>query len=144
MSSSALYRFDGRVQNASFYLFITSDLDQEFRAGSGSATLRRELEGGLEEELSLRCPAVLTIQVGINRPRYATLRHIKQADKKPLDALTHTDLGLSDVEVGEAGSAAVVRRMFAPPKGQAEMIEGNASEQARRLAEIIKEVRGVA
>ena len=34
MISSALYRFDGLVQNASLYLFITSDLDQEFRAGS--------------------------------------------------------------------------------------------------------------
>ena len=110
----------------------------EYSAGAKSATLRRELEGGLEEVMSVRCPAVLSIQLGINEPRYASLRGIKQAKQKPVDELTLDDLDLDSV-----GSASRVRRMYAPEKGQAELITGSAAEQAKRLAEIIKELRGM-
>ena len=111
-------------------------------AGASSATARRELEGGLEEEITVNCPAVLTIQLGINEPRYASLRGIKQAAGKPLDEISHTDLGLSDDDVGETGSVSRVRKMFVPVKGQAELIEGTPAEQAARLAEILKELSG--
>lgn len=110
----------------------------EYSAGAKTATLRRELEGGLEEIMTVRCPAVLSIQLGINEPRYASLRGIKQAKQKPVDELT-----LDDLELGSVGSASRVRRMYAPEKGQAELITGSAAEQAKRLAEIIKELRGM-
>ena len=110
--------------------------------GTARITLRRELEEGLEEEITVQCPAVLTIQLGINEPRYASLRGIKQAKAKPLEVLSHSDLGLDDTEVGESGSLSRVRRMFAPERGQAELIEGTAAEQASRIAEIIKEATG--
>src|SRR5581483_1054100 len=48
------------------------------------ATVERELEGGLVEILRVGLPALLTIQTGINEPRYATLRALKQAREKPL------------------------------------------------------------
>ncbi len=116
----------------------------EYKPGDPSAKVRRELEGGIEEELKVQCPAVLTIQLGINEPRYSSLRGIKQAKAKPIEELSHSDLGLSDDEVGEAGSAFRVRRMYIPEKGQAELIEGTAAEQAVRLTEIIKELQGAA
>jgi electron transfer flavoprotein beta subunit len=47
--------------------------------GSGTATVHRELEGGIVDVVEVDMPAVLTIQTGINEPRYATLRAIKQA-----------------------------------------------------------------
>ena len=47
--------------------------------GNGTATAHRELEGGLVDVVEVDTPAVLTIQTGINEPRYATLRAIKQA-----------------------------------------------------------------
>jgi electron transfer flavoprotein beta subunit len=56
--------------------------------------------------------------------------------------LSHTDLGLTDDQVGEAGSLFRIRRMRMPEKGQAEFIEGTPAEQAARFAEIIKEARG--
>ncbi|MBI6628748.1 electron transfer flavoprotein subunit beta/FixA family protein [Pontibaca salina] len=112
----------------------------EYSPGSDTATLRRELEGGLEEIMTVRCPAVLSIQLGINEPRYASLRGIKQAKQKPVDELTLDDLGLAADGVT---SASRVRRMYAPEKGQAELITGSAAEQATRLAEIIKELRGM-
>ncbi len=112
----------------------------EYSPGDNTATLRRELEGGLEEIMTIRCPAVLSIQLGINEPRYASLRGIKQAKQKPVDELTLDDLGLSADSIAPASR---VRRMYAPEKGQAELITGSAAEQASRLAEIIKELRGM-
>ncbi len=52
--------------------------------------------------LKVRCPALLTIQTGINEPRYANLRAIKQAREKPLDELGLDDLGL-DAAGGRRG-----------------------------------------
>src|SRR5947207_167886 len=76
-------------------------------------------------------PALVTIQTGINEPRYATLRAIKQAEQKQIDV----------VAPGELGEPAYrIRRMFVPPKGEgAEIIRGSASEVAQKIAEIVKE-----
>jgi electron transfer flavoprotein beta subunit len=115
----------------------------EVPPGSSTLNARRELEGGLEEAFTLPLPAVLTIQLGINRPRYASLRGIKQAGAKRVDELTHADLGLSDDEVGEAGSLSRVRRMYVPERGRGEMLKGTPAEQARRILDIIKDVRGL-
>jgi electron transfer flavoprotein beta subunit len=122
------------------HVAVVSKFDYE--PGADSATVQRELEEGLVEELKVRCPAVLTIQVGINEPRYASLRGIKQAKNKTIDVLTHADLGLGEDDVGEAGSAARIRRMFMPEKSQAEIIEGTPAEQAQRVADIVKELKG--
>jgi electron transfer flavoprotein beta subunit len=106
--------------------------------------LRRELEGGLLQELEIQCPAVLTIQLGINTPRYASLRSIKQAAAKPIALWSLADLGLTAGDVGDMGSASRVRRMYVPDKGRAQLIDGDAAQQAARLAEIIREVKGAA
>ena len=113
-----------------------------YSPGAKSAVLRRELEGGLLQEVEIQCPAVLTIQLGINTPRYASLRSIKQAAAKPLEVKSLSDVGLSAADGGEAGSASRVRRMLIPDKGRAQLIEGDAAAQARRLAEIIREFQG--
>jgi len=111
----------------------------EFDAGSGTATVDRELEGGLIEVLKIRCPALLTIQTGINEPRYANLRAIKQAREKPLDELGLEDLGLDEQAVAAAAGAR--RRRLHPPEagGGAEMLQGSPAETAARIAEIVKE-----
>ena len=85
---------------------------------------------------------MLTIQLGINTPRYASLRSIKQAAAKPVEVRTFTDLNLSAGDVGESGSHSRIRRMYIPDKGQAQLIEGDAAAKARRLAEIIREFKG--
>jgi electron transfer flavoprotein beta subunit len=113
-----------------------------FTPGAATAVFRRELEGGLLQEVEIQCPAVLTIQLGINTPRYASLRSIKQAAAKPIDVVSLADLGLGAADVGEGGSASRVRRMFVPDKGHAELIEGGAAAQAARLAAIIREFKG--
>jgi len=110
-----------------------------YTPGARTAVFRRELEGGVLHEMQIECPAVLTIQLGINTPRYASLRAIKQAAAKPVKVLSLEDLG-----VAAGGSASRVRRMYIPEKGRARMIEGTVEEKAARLAEIIKERTGSA
>jgi electron transfer flavoprotein beta subunit len=99
--------------------------------GDGKAKVKRELEGGLVDVVEVDTPAVLTIQTGINEPRYATLRAIKQAEEKEIEV---RQAG----EVGEPGYG--VRKMFVPPKGEgAEMLDGGAAEVAQRIKEIVQE-----
>ncbi len=116
----------------------------QYSPGAKTAVFRRELEGGLLHEVEIQCPAVLTIQAGINTPRYASLRSIKQAAAKPIDVKSIADYGIEAAQVGEAGSLSRVRRMYVPEKGRAQLIEGSPAEQAARLAAIIREFKGVA
>lgn len=106
---------------------------------SGTVTVARELEGGTLQELRVRTPALLTVQTGINEPRYATRRAIKNAKEKPLDELTLEDLGL-DADAVAAASGSRVVEMAHPPKSEgAETLDGSAEEIAGRIIEIIKE-----
>jgi electron transfer flavoprotein beta subunit len=114
----------------------------DFDAGSGTATVERELEGGVIEVVRVRAPALLTIQTGINQPRYATLRAIKQAREKPLAVEDLEGLGLDAAAV--AASAGSRRRALAVPDKSdgAQMIEGSAAEVADRIAELVRERSG--
>lgn len=116
----------------------------DYIPGANTATVRRELEGGSYASVRIDCPAVLTLQLGINTPRYASLRGIKQAAQRPIEVVDAEDLGVAADVLGAAGSASRVRRMYVPEKGRAQMIEGTPAEQAARLAEIIKELAGAA
>jgi len=99
--------------------------------GSGPATVSRELEGGLIDIVEVDTPAVITVQTGINQPRYATLRAIKQSEQKEITVLPFAD---------GAEPAYRVRRMFTPPKTKgAQILAGRPSEVARQIAEIVKE-----
>lgn len=114
----------------------------EYTPGNGKVVVRRELEGGVEEEIEIGLPAVLTIQLGINEPRYASLRGIKQAKAKPVEVVTPEDLGVSTEQIGEAGSASRIRRLFVPERSKAELIDGTPAEQAKRVLEIVNELKG--
>jgi electron transfer flavoprotein beta subunit len=118
-------------------------IGMKYGAGDTHATATRELEAGVLQDVELACPAVLTIQLGINKPRYASLRAIKQAAAKPIEVLGLAGLGVASGEVGQAGSASRVRRMVVPGKGRAQMIDGSVQQKAARLAQIIREYKVV-
>jgi len=102
-----------------------------------SITINRELEGGLNEVLETTLPAVLSIQSGINQPRYATLPRIMQAKKKRLDVERGAELGVS--ELGEAGSKTSFIKMFIPiAEHRAELIEGDPKAAAATLVDKLK------
>lgn len=103
----------------------------EYDAAARRATVHRELEGGLVDVVEVDTPALLTIQTGINTPRYATLRAIKQAEQ--------VEIPVRRVEPG-GEPCHRVRRMFAPPAaGRAEMLDGTPAEIAAKIAEIVRE-----
>ena len=84
-------------------------------------------------------PALLTIQTGINEPRYANLRAIKQAREKPLEVTSPDELGL---DAGAVAAAAGSRRreLKHPERGEgAEMIDGSPAEVAARIVEIVRD-----
>lgn len=61
--------------------------------GGSKAAVTREIDGGLET-LEIKLPAVITADLRLNEPRYATLPNIMKAKKKPLDTVTPADLGV--------------------------------------------------
>lgn len=101
--------------------------------------VRRELEGGVVELLRVGLPALLTVQTGINEPRYATLRAIRQARAKPLDVLAPSDLGLDSATVAAAAGSRTVALREPDAGAGASLIEGGAEQIAARIAEIVKE-----
>lgn len=65
----------------------------EIKMGDGSAEVTREIDGGLET-ISVKLPMVVTTDLRLNEPRYASLPNIMKAKKKPIDTVTPSDLGV--------------------------------------------------
>jgi electron transfer flavoprotein beta subunit len=109
----------------------------DFDAEEGLASVHRELEGGIEELTDVELPAVLTIQTGINEPRYASLRGIRQAQRKPLDVKALGDLGLDE----SALDSSLERTSMYEPESEsdAEIWEGDAEDTAGKLADFLRD-----
>jgi electron transfer flavoprotein beta subunit len=110
------------------------DLDAE----SGVASVRRELEGGVEELTDVDLPAVLTIQTGINEPRYASLRGIRQAQSKEIAVKNLEDVG---VDPAALESDIRLTSMYEPEsESDATIFEGEPDETAGELAAVFREM----
>lgn len=114
---------------------VVNDLD--YAAGDDEASVRRELEGGVEELTDVETPAVLTIQTGINDPRYASLRGIRQAQSKEIASKALADLGL-DADVTEG--AVSLAELYEPETvSDATVYEGSPEETAGQLADLLRD-----
>lgn len=101
------------------------------------ASIRVELEGGVEEISRIRLPALLTIQTGINEPRYVSIMGIRKARKKQLDVINAQDLNLSQDDLSVR---TIVEELFLPPEAEgAEILEGDPSTIAETILRIVKE-----
>jgi electron transfer flavoprotein beta subunit len=101
----------------------------------------RELENNEVQVVDITLPAVVTVQTGMNTPRYASLKGIMAAKKKPVATLALSDLGLGPEDVG-----AKLRTvsLAPPPKGKsAEILTGSPEEIAKALVGRIREKTGV-
>jgi electron transfer flavoprotein beta subunit len=103
----------------------------------GAVRVKRELEDGWFQYMTLPTPALLTIQSGINKLRYATLMGIKKAKTKEIKKLAASDLGGAQAAVVELDS------VYAPQRSkQAVIFQGDAKKNAAQLVEKLKfEVR---
>ncbi|MCL4155610.1 UNVERIFIED_CONTAM: hypothetical protein GTU68_004301 [Idotea baltica] len=108
----------------------------EMEDGNGSAKVTREMESGMNEIFRLQLPAVIEVQAGINHPRYASLKGIMKAKRKPMATPSPGDLGLEAADIGAAGSRIEIVDISFPDTGAgAEMLEGDAASVAASLVE---------
>lgn len=99
-----------------------------------SLQIKRELEGGWFQAAELPLPAVLTIQSGINKPRYTTFKGIIAAKKKEIREIPGADVIPTDIASGME-----ILRIYVPDDtGMAEMLPGSPAEQAAALIEQLK------
>lgn len=104
----------------------------------GKVKVNRELEGGLLESVEVELPAVLTIQTGINEPRYAPIKGIRQAQKKELNVVSLDDIDVDPAAVGADASGLVLEKLYIPEVvSTAEYLEGEPDEKAEKLASIL-------
>ncbi|VEN74284.1 Electron transfer flavoprotein subunit beta [Candidatus Desulfarcum epimagneticum] len=111
---------------------------------NGKIKIGREIEGGNQEMSEIDMPCVLSIQTGINEPRYVGIRGIRKVASMEIPVHSASDLGLDDSTAGEAGAR--VKRMdyFIPDLGEgAEMLEGSAEEIIDKLMELLKAKGGI-
>ena len=104
----------------------------------GQVEVERELEGGALEVVKLPLPCLLTAQTGMNEVRYASLKGIMQAKKKPLDKKGLGDLGLDKSTVA---AKARIEKIYTPQKGAgAEILSGSKDEVAQKFVGKVKEL----
>jgi len=104
----------------------------------GKLKVSREIEGGNREINEIDLPCVLSIQTGINEPRYVGMRGIRQVASVLIPTLKALDLGIAHDAVGDA--AAKVKRVdyFVPASTKgAEMLHGSREENADRVLELV-------
>ena len=95
---------------------------------------RSELESGFFQHLEMPLPAVLTIQSGINKLRYATLIGIKQAKNKPLRKVT-----FEEVQASITPNLQKIEKLYIPQKQKkTEMLDGSPADVAKKLVDKLK------
>lgn len=119
--------------------YTHSTIIMQVEKKDGGIRVKRELENGWFQYIEMPLPAVLTIQSGISKLRYATLMGIKKAKSKEIKQLTAAGLSVDTKPVLS------IDRLYMPHKSkQTQMLQGSAKEVAAQLAEKLKfEVRAI-
>lgn len=113
-----------------------STIIMEIQVEAEWTKVKRELEGGWFQWIEMPLPAVLAVQSGINKPRYATLKGIMAAKSKPIQKLSAGDLGLS-LECLRPRQR--ITRVYMPQKfAKTEFLEGSPKEIALKLVDRLK------
>jgi electron transfer flavoprotein beta subunit len=104
----------------------------------------REIAGGNQEMNEIDLPCVLSIQTGINEPRYVGIRGIRKVASLDIPVHTAADLGIAGDTVGESGARMKRLDYFVPDAGEgAEILEGSTDEIIDKLVELLKAKGGI-
>jgi electron transfer flavoprotein beta subunit len=100
--------------------------------------IAREIEGGNKEMNEIDLPCVLSIQTGINEPRYVGMRGIRAVASVPIATHDAAELGVDPATVGTAGNKVKRIDYFVPVSGKcAEMLTGSREENAEKVLELV-------
>ncbi len=100
--------------------------------------ISREIEGGNKEMNEIDLPCVLSIQTGINEPRYVGMRGIRAVAAVPIPTFGASELGVEAGTVGEAGAKVKRVDYFVPALGKgAEMLQGSREDNVDRVLELV-------
>lgn len=121
-----------------------ASLVNKIEAGEGKLKIGREIEGGNQEMNEIELPCVLSIQTGINEPRYVGIRGIRKVASVEIPEKTAADIGLAADSVGTAGAKIKKVDYYVPDMGEgAEMLEGSTDEIITKLIEKLKAKGGL-
>jgi len=113
-----------------------STIIMEIQTDGKTLKVKRELEAGWFQWIELLLPAVLAIQSGINKPRYATLKGIMAAKTKTIEKLNLAGLGLTREAVAPRQK---ISKVYVPVKAsRTQFLEGSPKEIAARLVDMLK------
>lgn len=113
---------------------------QELNLEEDEARVVRSLEAGLKEELTVPTPAVLTLQTGINEPRYASIMARRRVDEDKISVRSLEDLGLDPNEINETWPLTKTTKLYKPPTPEmAEIFEGDSEETSEELVGVLDE-----
>src|SRR6202521_664534 len=113
---------------------IIMQIEKRTDEDGGGIRVKRELEAGFFQFVDIPLPAVLTIQSGINKLRYATLIGIKQAKNKPL-----RKVALAEVQSAIGENLQKIESLYVPQKTKkTEHIEGSPAEIAKKLVDKLR------
>ncbi len=100
--------------------------------------ISREIEGGNKEMSEIDLPCVLSIQTGINEPRYVGMKGIRQVASIPIPTYGAAELSIDASTVGAAAAKVTRVDYFVPTLGKgAEMLEGSREENIEKLLELV-------
>ena len=122
-----------------------ASLVNKIEVGDGKTIkIGREIEGGNQEISEIELPCVLSIQTGINEPRYVGIRGIRKVASVEIPVWNAAALGVEPAAVGKAGARVKRLDYFVPPAGAgAEMLQGSADEIAAKLIDLLKAKGGL-
>jgi len=106
--------------------------------GEKKLKITREIEGGNREVSEIDLPCVLSIQTGINEPRYVGMKGIRAVQSIPVPTYGPSDLGLAPAQIGAAAARVTRVDYFVPALGQgARILTGSREENAQEIAELV-------
>jgi electron transfer flavoprotein beta subunit len=110
----------------------------------GKLKIAREIEGGSKEIHAIDLPCVLSIQTGINEPRYVGMRGIRQVASLPIPRMGAPELAMALGQAGRSNAQVVRTSYFVPASGGgAEILQGNRGEVVDRLVNLLKAKGGL-